>query len=51
MDKAPIPMVAREKARRERNALDAMFAVAAKDIADEDREECRMLVSGFSNRE
>jgi hypothetical protein len=43
-------LLARAKALHERKELTNMFAAAAKDLTDQEREERRMLVSGFANR-
>lgn len=43
-------LLARAKARHERKELTNMFAAAAKDLTDQEREERRMLVGGFANR-
>lgn len=44
-------LLARAKVSHERKQLRNMFAAAAKDLADKEREQRRVLVGGFSNRD
>jgi len=44
-------LLARAKARHERKELRDMFAAAAKDMTDNDRDERRAVVGAFSNRD
>jgi hypothetical protein len=42
-------LLARDKARRDRRAAEAMFAAAARDVTDEERAERRDLAGAFAN--